>query len=50
MDVSKISDTLKQALEIMGCDPSLIADIDHHSTIELSFGENHQLCLVLLTV
>ena len=39
MDVSKISDTLKQALEIMGCDPSLIADIDHHSTIELSFGE-----------
>ena len=39
MDVSKISDTLKQALEIIGCDPSLIADIDHHSTIELSFGE-----------
>lgn len=39
MDVSKIADTLKQALEVMGCDPSLISDIDHHSTIELSFGE-----------
>ncbi|HEF0121772.1 TPA: hypothetical protein R8G81_000833 [Citrobacter youngae] len=39
MDVSKIVDILKQALEVMGCDPSLISDIDHHSTIELSFGE-----------
>ncbi|WP_413594882.1 hypothetical protein [Citrobacter youngae] len=39
MDVSIIVDTLKKALEIMGCDPSLISDIDHHSTIELSFGE-----------
>ena len=39
MDVSKIVDILKQALEIMGCDPSLISEIDDHSTIELSFGE-----------
>ncbi|WP_410751976.1 hypothetical protein [Citrobacter sp. U14242] len=39
MDTSKIVNTLKNALEIMGCDSALISDIDHHSTIELSFND-----------
>lgn len=45
MDTSKIVDTLKSALEIMGCDSSLISEIDHHSTIELSFNDRNSIML-----
>lgn len=45
MDTSKIVDTLKNAFEIMGCDSSLISNIDHHSTIELSFNDSNSIML-----
>ena len=36
---------LKEALDYLGCDPSIIADIDHHSTIELAFDSSPTLLL-----
>lgn len=34
IDLVKI---LKEALDYLGCQPSIISNIDHHSTIELTF-------------
>ncbi|POT59506.1 hypothetical protein C3432_01930 [Citrobacter amalonaticus] len=36
---------LKEALDYLGCDPSIIADIDHHSTIELTFDSSPTLLI-----
>ena len=36
---------LKEALDYLGCDPSIISDIDHHSTIELTFDASPTLLI-----
>ncbi|WP_230350800.1 hypothetical protein [Lelliottia sp. WAP21] len=36
---------LKEALDNLGCDPSIITDIDHHSTIELTFDASPTLLI-----
>ncbi len=36
---------LKEALDYLGCDPSIISDIDHHSTIELAFDSSPMLLI-----
>lgn len=42
IDLVKI---LKEALDYLGCDPSIISDIDHHSTIELTFDSSPTLLI-----
>nr|WP_318383146.1 hypothetical protein [uncultured Enterobacter sp.] len=42
VDLIKI---LKEALVYLGCDPSIIDDIDHHSTVELTFDDAPNLLL-----
>lgn len=36
---------LKEALVFLGCDLSIVSDIDHHSTIELTFDDSPNLLL-----
>lgn len=42
VDLVKI---LKEALDYLGCDPSILSDIDHHSTIELTFDDSPRLLI-----
>lgn len=36
---------LKEALDYLGCDPAIVSDIDHHSTIELTFESSPTLLI-----